>query len=165
MRLLRDVLENWMRPRTVAARRMAAAEERHLLGWLMLALLLAAFAGLAEGMRAVPGADAPPEALAAGRLLGGLILAPLFFYGLAGLSWLGLRICGVRHAEGRAARAVLFWALLAASPALLTKALLQTAGMAGGAAVAGWLAAAAFLVFWAAGLLAILRPTTVIDAA
>ncbi len=163
MRLLRDVLESWVHPRAVAARRIATAEERRLLGWLMLALLFAAVAGLAGETRAPPEADVPPEALAAGRLLGGLILAPLFFYALAGLSWMGLRLCGVRHAQGRAARAALFWALLAASPALVLKALLQGAGIAGGVA-AGWLAAGAFLVFWLVGLLAVLRPAGAIDA-
>lgn len=165
MRLLRDVLECWVRPRVVAARRIATAEESRLLGWLMLALLLAAVAGLAGETRAAPGANAPPEAQAAGRLLGGLIIAPLFFYALAGLSWLGLRLCGARQAAARAARAALFWALLAASPALLLKALLQGAGLAGGAAAAAWLAAGAFLVFWAAGLLEILRPVGAVDAA
>lgn len=157
MRLLRDVLESWRHPRAVAARRIAAADERGLLGWLVLALLVAAAAGLAGELRTPPDADAPAEARVAARLMGGLVLAPLFFYALAGLSWLGLRLFGVRRADGRRARAALFWALLAASPALLLQSLLQGAGMAGISVWAGWLAAGAFLVFWAAGLSAVLR--------
>lgn len=158
-----EVLATWRKPLCVTARRVAAARERQILGWLMLAMLLAFVAGLPGLMRgAATGAGGPPpEALAAGRLLGGLIVAPLLFYLLAGFGLLALRLGGVRGVAGVQARAALFWAVLAVMPAVLVRALLE-ALLPGGLPVLAARALdlgilAVWLAFWGCGLRAAVR--------
>ena len=158
-----EVLATWRNPLRVTARRVASAREAQVLGWLMLAMLLAFVAGLPGLMRvAATGAEVPPpEALAAGRLLGGLIVAPLVFYLLAGLGLLALRLGGVRGVPGVQARAALFWALLAVMPAVLARAALDALlpgglpALAAGALGLGILAV--WLAFWGCGLRAAAR--------
>src|SRR5690606_16239719 len=96
------------------------------------------------------------EARALAYLLAGLIVAyvallPLF-YGLAALSRLVARAFGGRGSYF-AARIVLFWAFLAATPLMLLRGLV--AGLAGpgpGLVAVSVLVFAVFLWFWLAGL-------------
>lgn len=156
MGLIGDVLLTWRAPRRAAALRLAAASEARALAWLVAALVLSFAAGLPELARAPRPPDAPPfEAEAAGRLLGGLLFAPLVFYALAALGWLALRLAGgPGQGSGLAARVALYWAALAVAPVVLLRGLVVAGGLHGGVATAlDLLAGAALLTFWGAGLL------------
>ena len=99
------------------------------------------------------GANPTLTALAAGRVIGGLVLAPLLFYALAGLTCASLRILRFPISWMRS-RVSLFWALLAVSPAAMLAGLAR--GFAGQhpATTAVPLAVLLlFLVFWVSGLL------------
>lgn len=87
-----------------------------------------------------------------GALLGWVFIAPLFFYGLAAVTAVLLRVAGIRL-SGFRSRMALFWALLAASPLWLLWGLV--AGLVGpgpGLTAVGVAALAAFLFFWFAGI-------------
>ena len=90
---------------------------------------------------------------AAYAFFGLLIVMPLLFYGLAEIGRLGARIAGLRM-EAFAGRLALFWAWLAASPALLLYGLLVGLNGSGepGTRIVGALWLAAFLWFWVQGL-------------
>ncbi len=91
------------------------------------------------------------QALLAGALFGWVLVAPLFFYGLALLTLWSLKLAG-NAATGFAVRMALFWALLASTPLWLLTGLM--AGFVGPGPVTsgiGLLAFGAFLVFWVAG--------------
>jgi len=157
MGLVGDVSLTWRAPRRGMARRLALASEARALAWLAGALALSFAAGLPELTQAPRAADAPPfEAEAAGRLLGGILFAPLLFYALAALGWAGLRLAGAAGpGSGLAARAALFWAALAVSPAVVLRGVAVLAGLpAGIVAMLDLIAGAALIVFWGAGLLA-----------
>ncbi|SFP60809.1 YIP1 family protein [Tranquillimonas alkanivorans] len=90
-----------------------------------------------------------------GALLGWIFIAPLLFYGMAGLSHAVARLFGGRGSY-YGARMALFWALLAASPLWLLNGLV--AGLVGpGPALSavGLVALAAFLGIWLVGLRAV----------
>lgn len=155
MGLLADLALTWRAPGRGAARRLATASEARALAWLAAALAIsfaASLPGLAHAPRAPD--DPPFVAEAAGRLLGGLLLAPLMFYALASLGWVLLRwIRGAGGRDGLAARAALFWAALAVSPVVLSRGAAAGLGAPPTAlALLDLLAGAALLIFWAAGL-------------
>lgn len=155
MSISRDIAATWARPRRVYARLLAGpAEEGRALAWLMGGLMLALVARLPALARQahLSGGEPPFAGLVAATALGMLVFAPLLFYALAALGGVVARILGA-PVTGWAARAALFWALLACAPALLLNGLV--AGFVGpgpGATLTGALAGAAFLVFWVVGL-------------
>ena len=94
--------------------------------------------------------------LLGGALFAWLFIMPLVLYALGTLSHLIARRFGGRDGSAYHARFVLFWALLAASPAWLVRGLV--AGYAGPGLLmqlTGAVALGAFLVFWALGLKAV----------
>jgi hypothetical protein len=155
MSVSRDIAATWLGPRRVYDRLLARpADEGRVLAWLIGGLGLTFVARLPELSRQayLSGGEPPLVGLVAGTLLGTLIFAPLLFYLLAGLGWLGARLFG-RPVSGWAARAVLFWAVLAAAPAILMHGLV--AGFIGpgpALSVVAAVAGAAFLLFWFVGL-------------
>ena len=103
-----------------------------------------------------PGASSWPQpsltALAAARVFGALLLAPLVFYAVAAISGLVARILG-RSISWRHARVSLFWAVLAVSPAAMLSALARN--FLGGSILVNsfpWILLALFLLFWTCGL-------------
>ena len=91
------------------------------------------------------------EPLLAGALFGWVLVAPLFFYGVALITTWALKLAG-SIATGFEVRMALFWALLASCPLWLLTGLM--AGFVGPGPVTtgvGLLAFGAFLVFWVAG--------------
>jgi hypothetical protein len=92
------------------------------------------------------------DARLAGALFGWLLMAPLFFYGLAWISHLVLTLIG-KASTGYQARVVLFWALLAAGPLwMLTGLMAGFVGPGLETTVTGLAALAAFVVFWFVGI-------------
>ncbi|MBL9059036.1 MAG: YIP1 family protein [Mangrovicoccus sp.] len=94
----------------------------------------------------------PLEARLAGAFFGWLCLAPLAFYGLAGLSRIVARALG-SGLSWPGARLALFWALLAASPLALLQGLVT--GLVGPGVVAagvGLLFLGILIYLWFAGL-------------
>ena len=90
----------------------------------------------------------PFEALVWGALMGWLFIAPLLFYGLAGLSHLAARFAGW-PSTGLRARLALFWSLLAASPLwLLHGALTGLLGAGTPTLIAGFAILGGFLAMW-----------------
>ncbi len=91
------------------------------------------------------------------NLMAWIFLAPLVFYGLAGLSHLVARLLG-GQGSFYGARIALFWPLLATSPLLLLHGLV--AGFIGPGpqlTLVGAIWLALFLWFWIAGLIAVER--------
>lgn len=154
MSLSADIVRSWRSPRAVIRARLAHAEgERSVILYLMLACVLIFVAQWPRLSRQAALDDAIPfEGLMAGALFGWLFVAPLFFYVIAGLLGLVLRLArpgtpwlGVRLA--------LFWALLAVSPLVLIQgALAALAGPGALALLSGLTVLALFMVILGAGL-------------
>ena len=99
------------------------------------------------------GNQLPLAGMAAARLIGTLILAPLLFYAIAGFSGLVLRSTGY-SVDWRQARVSLFWAILAVSPAALIIELVRgLTGDTGILQLAPWIIMIMFFVFWASGII------------
>ena len=114
-------------------------------------LFLAQLADLV-GLRAPAGMQPSLTALAAARVIGALLLAPLVFYAVAGVSGFVFRLLG-RSIDWRHARVSLFWAVLAVSPTAMLLALARN--LLGGSILVDsfpWLLMALFLLFWTCGL-------------
>lgn len=123
--LVDSIAGAWRDPRRAMARQVAAglSEGRSLL-YLMLACGLYFVASLPNAVREARALDIadPVEGAIAAHLFGYLALAPLLAYGLAALIHLVARGFGATGGFG-AARAALFWSLLAAAPLALGLAL------------------------------------------
>lgn len=119
-----DIVASYRTPRQVLRRHLSLGlrEDRALM-FLMVACLLIFVAQLPRLSRE---ATLNPEAslgeAATGELFVWLLVAPLFFYGLAALSHLIARLFGGQGTWYRA-RVALFWALLALSPLWLLRGL------------------------------------------
>lgn len=155
-----DIARTYRAPREVVRRRMAGpAREDRALAILMAACVLIFVAQWPRLSReAYLDGTIGLDQLMAGALMGWIIFAPLFFYVLAFVAHMGLKLAG-SAASGYQSRIVLFWALLAASPLWLLTGL--TAGFVGegpALSIVGLLALTAFLVFWCAGLIELARP-------
>lgn len=158
MSVVRDIARTYVAPREVQARRISGApREDRALAILMGACVLIF---VAQWPRLSREAFLDPsigfDARLAGALFGWIMIMPLVFYALAMLVQIILRAFGATNA-GFASRIVLFWALLASTPLWLLTGL--TAGFAGagvGLTIAGIAALGAFVIFWMAGLSAIL---------
>lgn len=151
-----DIVRTWRGPRAVMRDLLAHGQrEDRALAYLMVACLLMFVAQwprltrISEGAETVPGQAAPelPQ-LVAYAFFGTVIVLPLVFYGIAGISHLVARLGGGRG-SWYTARLALFWALLAAAPLALLHGLVR--GMIGAgaqASVTGLLWALVFLGFW-----------------
>ncbi|MFN6951928.1 MAG: YIP1 family protein [Albidovulum sp.] len=155
MAVIDDIFATYRGPRRVARRLLAGErDEARALAYLLAALILAYIALWPALSReaVLAGAAGPPmtQRMVA-AFLGVLALLP-GFYGLAALSRIVARAFGGRGSF-LAARIVLFWAFLAATPLMLLRGLV--AGLVGpgpGLAALDMLAFAVFLCFWFAGL-------------
>ncbi len=153
MSVVADMAATWRAPGTIAARRAGAGpREDRALAVLLLACALVFLAQWPRLTRQATLTGEELNPLLGGALFAWMFLMPLVLYALGTLSHLVARALG---GQGSAyhARFVLFWALLAASPAWLLWGLV--AGFIGpGPAMqlTGALALGAFLIFWAMGL-------------
>ena len=160
MSAIRDVLVGYLCPKKIARKRLAeSAGEGQALGYLISACLLLYVAQIPEIVRndMTSVSEHPLVGIAAGRLLGIAVFAPLLFYAVAGLAGLALRI-GSGQASWTRSRIALFWALLAVAPAAMALGVLrgltdaQSILLPASIAVAGL-----FLLFWICGLQAATR--------
>ncbi len=154
MSITLSIVSSYRRPRDVFRGLLAQGrrEDRALM-YLMVSCLLLFAAQWPRLMReAESGGEVPFQALVAGALFGWLFLAPLFFFAVAAVLHLMLR--GLRRSSTwHGARMVLFWSLLAISPAMLFHGLLLGyAGPGPGATVVGFVVLGAFLYILAQGL-------------
>lgn len=97
--------------------------------------------------------ELPLAGIAAGRLLGMAVFAPIAFYAVAALTVLLLRCISIRI-SWLSARISLFWSLLAVSPAMLVLGILR--GLIDTQSILLPLSigvAVTFLIFWVVGLL------------
>jgi hypothetical protein len=143
-------------PRPLAAEHLARGpNEARAFAFLMLGCGLVWMGQWPRLMREVQSGRPDPEAtfqqLAGTALVTWLMVMPLVFFGLAGLTHAASRAMG-GQGEPWAARVAAFWAWLAASPLALVAGL--AAGFTGNSALANLLAIlwiAVFAAFWAAG--------------
>jgi|JI8StandDraft_2_1071088.scaffolds.fasta_scaffold01653_10 hypothetical protein len=153
MALVLDIVRSLRAPRRVI-RALAVTGPRE--PWLLMVLMLAcALVFVAQWPRLARAAQLDPsiplDARLAGALFAWVFIAPLFFYGMAALMTLALRIVG--RVPGARVRLALFWALMVASPFLLLQGLV--AGVIGPGLQAGLVAlvaAGVFLAVLVAGL-------------
>lgn len=154
MSITLSIVRSYRRPRSVFRGLLAQGrrEDRALM-YLMVGCLLLFVAQWPRLMReAEAGGEVPFQGLVAGALFGWLFVAPLLFFGLAALLHLVLRALR-RPSTWHGARTVLFWSLLAISPAMLFHGLLLGyAGAGPGATVVGFVVLGAFLYILAQGL-------------
>ncbi|MGL4310501.1 MAG: YIP1 family protein [Paracoccaceae bacterium] len=149
-----DIIGGWRHPRRVMRRLLDAPHrEDRSLAFLMAACLLmfvAQWPVLARAAHLNP--EVPLDARLGGALMGTLFLAPPVFYAVAGLSAVVIRALG--GALGwYEARLALFWALLAATPAVLLQGLVGGfIGPGPALMVTSLLALAGFLTIWFAAL-------------
>ena len=155
MSAVRDVLAGYLCPEKIARKRLAeTAGEGQALGYLISACLLLFIAQIPEMVRndMMAVSEHPLAGIAAGRLLGIAVFAPLLFYGLAGLAGAAMRAGSIR-VSWTGSRISLFWALLTVAPAALVLGILrgltdaQMVLLPASIAVAGL-----FLLFWISGL-------------
>lgn len=149
-----DLLTTYRAPRRVLRRQLGmGVREDRALAYLMIAcglIFLAQWPRLLRAAAASP--EVPLEALMGAALLGWGIIAPLFFYLLAGLCHLIARALGGRG-SWYSARLALFWTLLAVAPLWLLYGLVDGLAPSGPVtALAGAGLLAVFLALFAAAL-------------
>ena len=154
MTVTADILATWRNPRAVIRAKLAdGPREDRALATVMAACLLifiAELPGLARVAHLVP--SVPLQARIGGALLATMFLLPLVFYGLAGISYLGLRLRGWRG-TAFPARLALFWSLLATGPLMLVAGVVS--GFAGSgplAQITGLAVLVVFILIWRAAL-------------
>lgn len=97
--------------------------------------------------------EAPAEARVINTFFGWLFIAPLLFYGVAGVAHLVARAIGGRGSF-LGSRAALFWTVLAVSPLMLLRGMVQQLIGPGAQLLSvEWLVALAFCVLWAISLI------------
>lgn len=141
-----DIVESWRRPRVVVRRLLGQGRSEPfafsllVAGLILLYLSLTPF--LAREAYFHPDQPLTQRLLAAALAMGATV--PLW-YVLAALGHLGARVFGGKGSF-YGGRIALFWALVAASPALLVSGLVR--GMVGSVDWLGALTAVAFVLFW-----------------
>ncbi|MDV7144984.1 YIP1 family protein [Tropicimonas sp. TH_r6] len=162
-----EILRSYRAPRKVMRRLLAALEvddrpEARLMVYLLAGCLII-FAGQVPGLAAMPleQSDAPPrEALLGITFFGWLFVWPLIFYLLAALSHLVARLLGA-SGSFRDARAALFWTVLAVSPLMLLRGMVETSFGAGKQLMAiDFVVGLAFCALWSISLLEAERAPT-----
>lgn len=153
MALTRDIVQSYRHPRRVLRKRLAGpVREDRALATVMLAcglIFLAQWPRLAR-QATLENIDLQP--LIGANLLALVFIAPLIFYGLAGLQWLVGRAFG-GTSTAYEARMALFWALLVATPLWLVLGLVD--GLVGAGVAKSFVAFATlitFLLVWGAGI-------------
>ena len=144
-----DIVESWRRPRVVVRRLLAQPRSEPFAFSLLMTGLILLFVSLAPYL-AREAYFQPEQPLTQRGLAAALAMAATvpFWYLLAALGHLVARILAGKGSF-YAARIALFWAVVAASPGLLTSGLVR--GMRGNDAVSdglGLIAALAFVVLW-----------------
>ena len=154
MSVTRDILATYRHPKAVALRRQAdGPREERALAVLMAACVVIFVAQWPRLSREAHLAETELGPLLGGALMGWVFMAPLFFYAVAFVTQIILKLFG--GTTGYRARMALFWALLAGSPLILFQGLI--AGFIGPGTLNttfGLIWLAAILCFWLAGLLA-----------
>ncbi|MCT8160519.1 YIP1 family protein [Pseudoruegeria sp. SHC-113] len=156
-----DIVQSYRAPRKVLRRQIdGGAGEERALAFVMIACFISFVARWPELSRAVHLDPTGPDLAErmSEAFVGGVFVAPLFFYGLAAVSHLIAKLFG-GQARWVEARLALFWALLAVSPLVLLRGLV--AGFIGdspGHSLVSAIAGAAFLIIWIAGLLEAEKP-------
>ena len=149
------VLLGYASPRTATRSRMALVRnEGQAFAYLLLGCAISFLAQIPYLARAdlLDYSNHSFVSLAAGRLLGLLVFAPLLFYAVAALSGIVLRMIKGRPCWFKM-RVALFWAVLAASPAVLIQGVLRGFLDVAFVDVAASIAVAmTFLSFWAIGI-------------
>lgn len=153
MSVTTDIMQSYLRPARVMRRQLQAGEERALV-YVMIGCLVLFVAGLPALARQVHLDPAGPgfTALFTGRLMGALLFAPLFLYGIAALSHLVARLFGGRG-TWLGARLALFWSILVVLPLALFQGLV--AGFIGQGPVlslVSLIGAIVFLAIWMVNL-------------
>lgn len=148
MSVTADIVESWRRPRVVVRRLLAQNSEPFAFSLLVTGLILL-FVSLAPYL-AREAYYHPEQPLTQRLLASALAIAATvpFWYLLAALAHLVARVMGGKgsYFGGRVA---LFWALVAASPALLTSGLVRgMRGTGGSADLVGYGAGLAFIALW-----------------
>ncbi len=117
MSVTQDIVASWRRPRDVMRRQLAGGQrEDRVLAYVIGACLLIFVAQLPRLAReAHLDSSIPLDARLQAALLGWLMIAPLFLYGIAALSHIVAKIFGGKG-TWFGARLALFWALLASAP-------------------------------------------------
>lgn len=160
MPVTRDIIRTWCGPRPVYRTLLGMGQrEDCAIAYLMAACFLVFVAQWPRLVRLSQGLDLPAGAkppsldrLMTYELVAWLMVWPLALYGLAGASWVILRVLR-RGVSGYEARLALFWALLAATPATLVYGLVRGLNGEGLATqIIGAFLAAAFVWFWSQGL-------------
>ena len=154
MSVTKDITATWRRPRAVIRRQLAGGiREDRALAYLMGACLLIFVAQLPRLAReAHLDATIPLDARLQAALLGWLMMAPLFLYGLAALSHVLAKVFG-GQGSWFGARLALFWSMLASTPLWLFHGLVSGfIGPGGALTLAGVLLLAGFGVMWVLSL-------------
>lgn len=153
MAATREIVASYRNPAAVVARLLGQGtrEDRNLI-YLMVACLIFFVAQTPRLAREsfIDGTEL--NMLLGASLMAWLFVAPLILYGLAGVTFLLLKILR-GHPTGYATRLALFWALLASSPVLLLHGL--TAGFVGPGIelqIVGLIWFCIFSWFWISGL-------------
>jgi len=148
-----DILRTWRGPRAVVRDLLAQGQrEDRALAYLMAGCVLVFVAQWPRLSRQAFLTGAELEQLIAYEFLSWLIIWPLMFYGISGLSYLVMRLFGLQGGA-YGVRLAMFWAWLAATPLGLFYGLLTGFNGAGPGTYlvgAGWLLA--FGWFWLQGL-------------
>lgn len=154
MSITRDIVATYRRPMAVAKRRQAdGPREDRALAVIMSACIVIFVAQWPRLSREAHFAETDVMSLMGGALMGWVFMAPLFFYALAFVSFLILKVLG--NTTGYKTRMALFWALLASTPIILFQGLV--AGFIGPGTMNNALGILWFVVvlwFWFAGLAA-----------
>ncbi len=156
MSFVAEIARSYVEPRASARRILARANsEGRALAILVLGCCVLFLSQLPEIMSQDLAQPNSPGLVAgaAARIVGALVLAPLLFYGIAGLTGLALRAAGYSLSWINC-RLSLFWAVLAVSPAVLVIALAR--GFVGNSALLTVISIAMaipFLVIWISALL------------
>lgn len=151
MSLTADIFESWRAPSRVMRRHLShGRQEARALTFLLIACFLffvAQLPTLSREAHLTPDGDGL-FAMASARFWGAVLLAPIFFYGLAGISHLIARLLGGKGGF-YGARLALFWSLLAIAPFILLRGLLVGfTGQGPLAGATGLIVGLAFVFFW-----------------
>jgi len=154
MPVSQDIVRTYRGPRRVVRDLLAMGQrEDRAIAWLMIGcfiFFLARLPGL-QRFAVLEGSDFQQDAIYAFFAL--LMIAPLLFYGVAGIAYLVMRVAG-RTITPYGARVAIFWGWLASTPLALFYGLL--AGLNGlehpGTIAVGMIWTAILAWFWVAGL-------------
>ncbi|TRD20753.1 YIP1 family protein [Palleronia caenipelagi] len=160
MSLTADILRSYAHPGDTLLRRLGPVyrREARALATLMLGCFLVFLAQAPRLQRQSIETGQELDVMIGGALFGWLFVAPLVFYGIAGVSHFVAKLVGGQGTYSEA-RMALFWSFLAAAPLWLLWGLV--AGLVGpgvGLDVIGIVALGAFVLIWGACLYRVERP-------